>query len=117
MRSSCWAAATASAIGDDAWSLAQDVRDPESHRAVARAATARGPRPLRIVHIEDDPNNQRLFEAALRRRVNVELHVAPTALEGLAVAAHDRLEHGIGRVWNADFRRNFAHWLMAGLAA
>jgi len=34
--------ATASAIGGGAWALQQDVRDPESHRAVARAATARG---------------------------------------------------------------------------
>jgi NAD(P)-dependent dehydrogenase (short-subunit alcohol dehydrogenase family) len=37
------AAATANMIGNDAWALAQDVRDPESHRAIARAATARGP--------------------------------------------------------------------------
>lgn len=35
------AAATASAL-PGAWSLAQDVRDPESHRRIARAATARG---------------------------------------------------------------------------
>lgn len=35
------AAATASSLSG-AWSLAQDVRDPESHRRVARAATARG---------------------------------------------------------------------------
>jgi short-subunit dehydrogenase len=37
------AAATAAALPGRAWSLAQDVRDPESHRTVARAATARGP--------------------------------------------------------------------------
>lgn len=36
------AAATASAIGGGAWSMAQDVRDPESHRQVARAANERG---------------------------------------------------------------------------
>jgi NAD(P)-dependent dehydrogenase (short-subunit alcohol dehydrogenase family) len=36
------AAATASAIGGGAWSMAQDVRDPESHRAIARAANERG---------------------------------------------------------------------------
>jgi len=35
------AAATAAAIGGS--SLAQDVRDPDSHHAVARAATERGP--------------------------------------------------------------------------
>ncbi len=36
------AATTAEQLGHGAWSLAQDVRDPDSHRAVARAATARG---------------------------------------------------------------------------
>lgn len=36
------AAATASTLGGGAWSMAQDVRDPESHRAVARAANERG---------------------------------------------------------------------------
>ena len=36
------AEATAAEIGDGAWSMAQDVRDPESHRAVARAANERG---------------------------------------------------------------------------
>jgi NAD(P)-dependent dehydrogenase (short-subunit alcohol dehydrogenase family) len=36
------AQATAAALGPAAWALAQDVRDPESHRAIARAATARG---------------------------------------------------------------------------
>lgn len=35
--------ATADAIGERAWSMAQDVRDPDSHRAVARAAAERGP--------------------------------------------------------------------------
>jgi len=34
---------TARAIGPQAWALAQDVRDPASHRAVARAAAERGP--------------------------------------------------------------------------
>jgi NAD(P)-dependent dehydrogenase (short-subunit alcohol dehydrogenase family) len=33
----------ARAIGRGAWAMAQDVRDPESHRAVARAAAERGP--------------------------------------------------------------------------
>ncbi len=37
------ASATAAAIGGGAWALAQDVRDPDSHRAVAAAAAARGP--------------------------------------------------------------------------
>jgi len=36
------AAAAAKAIGGDAWSMYQDVRDPESHREVARAADQRG---------------------------------------------------------------------------
>jgi NAD(P)-dependent dehydrogenase (short-subunit alcohol dehydrogenase family) len=36
------AAETAVEIGGGAWSMAQDVRDPESHRAVARAANERG---------------------------------------------------------------------------
>jgi len=36
------AAATANAIGGGAWPMKQDVRDPESHRAVARAANERG---------------------------------------------------------------------------
>ncbi|MGE5181748.1 MAG: SDR family oxidoreductase [Acidobacteriota bacterium] len=36
------AAATAERLGERAWALAHDVRDPESHRAIARAATARG---------------------------------------------------------------------------
>jgi NAD(P)-dependent dehydrogenase (short-subunit alcohol dehydrogenase family) len=36
------AAATAEKLGGGAWALQQDVRDPESHRAIARAATARG---------------------------------------------------------------------------
>ena len=36
------AAATASAIGGGAWAMTQDVRDPESHRAIARAANERG---------------------------------------------------------------------------
>jgi NAD(P)-dependent dehydrogenase (short-subunit alcohol dehydrogenase family) len=36
------AAATAAQLGDMAWSMAQDVRDPESHRVVAREAAARG---------------------------------------------------------------------------
>ena len=34
---------TADQIGGRAWSMAQDVRDPESHRAVAAAAAERGP--------------------------------------------------------------------------
>jgi NAD(P)-dependent dehydrogenase (short-subunit alcohol dehydrogenase family) len=34
---------TAEQIGNGAWALAQDVRDPDSHRAVAAAATERGP--------------------------------------------------------------------------
>lgn len=34
---------TAAAIGERAWSMRQDVRDPEAHRAVARAAAERGP--------------------------------------------------------------------------
>ncbi len=33
---------TAEAIGGDAWSMQQDVRDPASHHEVARAANARG---------------------------------------------------------------------------
>jgi len=37
------AQATADAIGERAWAMAQDVRDVESHRAVAQAATERGP--------------------------------------------------------------------------
>ena len=36
------AAAAAEAIGGDAWSMYQDVRDAESHREVARAANQRG---------------------------------------------------------------------------
>lgn len=36
------AAATAAAIGGGAWSIEQDVRDPDSHRAIARAANERG---------------------------------------------------------------------------
>jgi NAD(P)-dependent dehydrogenase (short-subunit alcohol dehydrogenase family) len=34
---------TADAIGERAWAIAQDVRDPASHRAVAGAAAERGP--------------------------------------------------------------------------
>jgi NAD(P)-dependent dehydrogenase (short-subunit alcohol dehydrogenase family) len=34
---------TANQIGSGAWALAQDVRDPDSHRAVATAAAERGP--------------------------------------------------------------------------
>src|SRR5215212_1446503 len=34
---------TAELIGGGAWAMAQDVRDAESHRAVARAAAERGP--------------------------------------------------------------------------
>lgn len=37
------AADTASRIGERAWSMHQDVRDPDSHRQVARAACDRGP--------------------------------------------------------------------------
>jgi NAD(P)-dependent dehydrogenase (short-subunit alcohol dehydrogenase family) len=37
------AQATAQAIGERAWAMAQDVRDPQSHRAVAEAASSRGP--------------------------------------------------------------------------
>ena len=37
------AQATADAIGERAWAMAQDVRDPGSHRAVAEAAASRGP--------------------------------------------------------------------------
>ena len=36
------AQATADAVGDRAWAMAQDVRDPASHRAVAEAAAERG---------------------------------------------------------------------------
>src|SRR6185503_7047562 len=36
------AEATARTLGGSAWAIQQDVRDPDSHRAVARAATARG---------------------------------------------------------------------------
>jgi NAD(P)-dependent dehydrogenase (short-subunit alcohol dehydrogenase family) len=34
---------TAELIGNDAWAMAQDVRDPDSHRKVAAAASERGP--------------------------------------------------------------------------
>jgi NAD(P)-dependent dehydrogenase (short-subunit alcohol dehydrogenase family) len=34
---------TAEQIGGGAWAMAQDVRDPDSHRAVAKAAAERGP--------------------------------------------------------------------------
>jgi NAD(P)-dependent dehydrogenase (short-subunit alcohol dehydrogenase family) len=34
---------TADLIGGGAWAMAQDVRDPDSHRAVARAAAEKGP--------------------------------------------------------------------------
>jgi NAD(P)-dependent dehydrogenase (short-subunit alcohol dehydrogenase family) len=34
---------TADLIGGGAWAMAQDVRDPDSHRAVAKAAVAKGP--------------------------------------------------------------------------
>jgi NAD(P)-dependent dehydrogenase (short-subunit alcohol dehydrogenase family) len=37
------AQATADEIGERAWAMAQDVRDPASHRAVAHAAAERGP--------------------------------------------------------------------------
>jgi len=37
------AKATAEAIGEQAWAMHQDVRDPASHRAVAKAAGERGP--------------------------------------------------------------------------
>jgi NAD(P)-dependent dehydrogenase (short-subunit alcohol dehydrogenase family) len=37
------AQATADAIGERAWAMRQDVRDPESHRAVAHSARSRGP--------------------------------------------------------------------------
>jgi NAD(P)-dependent dehydrogenase (short-subunit alcohol dehydrogenase family) len=37
------AQSTADAIGERAWAMQQDVRDAESHRAVAAAATQRGP--------------------------------------------------------------------------
>ncbi|HEV3485987.1 MAG TPA: SDR family oxidoreductase [Vicinamibacterales bacterium] len=37
------AQATADAIGERAWAMAQDVRDPASHRAVAASAAQRGP--------------------------------------------------------------------------
>src|SRR4051812_21463225 len=33
---------TAGLLGDNAWAMAQDVRDPASHRAVAQAAAQRG---------------------------------------------------------------------------
>jgi len=36
------ASETAAEIGGDAWSLAHDVRDPDAHREVARAACERG---------------------------------------------------------------------------
>lgn len=36
------AATTATEIGESAWSMRQDVRDPESHHRVARAANERG---------------------------------------------------------------------------
>lgn len=34
---------TADAIGERAWAMRQDVRDPDAHRAVADAASGRGP--------------------------------------------------------------------------
>ena len=37
------AQATADAIGERAWAMAQDVREPASHQAVAQAAAERGP--------------------------------------------------------------------------
>jgi short-subunit dehydrogenase len=37
------AADAAAAIGEPAWAMTQDVRDPDSHRRVAAAATGRGP--------------------------------------------------------------------------
>jgi NAD(P)-dependent dehydrogenase (short-subunit alcohol dehydrogenase family) len=37
------AQATADAIGERAWAMRQDVRDPDAHRAAAQAARERGP--------------------------------------------------------------------------
>ena len=37
------AQSTADEIGERAWAMAQDVRDPQSHRSVADAAQSRGP--------------------------------------------------------------------------
>ena len=34
---------TAALLGEHAWHMAQDVRDPDGHRAVAAAAAGRGP--------------------------------------------------------------------------
>ena len=69
------AEATAAAIGGGAWALAQDVRDPESHRAIARAATARGDLAVWVnnagVLVVGD--SWKMDDAAVRRMVEINL--------------------------------------------
>ncbi|HEX5063728.1 MAG TPA: SDR family oxidoreductase [Kofleriaceae bacterium] len=67
------AQATAAALGDGAWALQQDVRDPDSHRAVARAATARGDVELWINNagVLAVGETWQMDEADIRRMVDV----------------------------------------------
>jgi NAD(P)-dependent dehydrogenase (short-subunit alcohol dehydrogenase family) len=67
------ARATAEAIGG--WSLKQDVRDPESHRAVARAAEVRGPVGVWVNNagVLSVGDSWQMTEADVRRMIEVNL--------------------------------------------
>ncbi|MBK9033484.1 MAG: SDR family NAD(P)-dependent oxidoreductase [Myxococcales bacterium] len=86
--------AAAAALGGPAWALAQDVRDPDSHRAVATAAAARGPVAVWINNagVLDVGAVGDVDEAAIRRMIDVNLlgviWGARAALDVLAPDGH-----------------------------
>jgi NAD(P)-dependent dehydrogenase (short-subunit alcohol dehydrogenase family) len=92
------AAATARDIGGGAWSMEQDVRDSESHRAVARAASERGSLALWVNnagvlhtgHAWDQPDE------AIRNMVEVNL----LGMTWGARAAVDAMRAGGGHIIN-----------------
>ena len=67
------AESTAEAIGDAAWAMRQDVRDPNSHRDVARAASERGRLTLWINNagVLEAGTSWALDEEAIKREVDV----------------------------------------------
>jgi short-subunit dehydrogenase len=67
------AARTASELGNGAWSERQDVREPDSHRAIARAATRRGDVHVWVNNagVLSVGNTWELSDADVRRMVDI----------------------------------------------
>jgi short-subunit dehydrogenase len=79
-------------VGNGAWAMAQDVRDPASHRAVAAAAAARGPVAVwvnnaGVLHVGPAWDHD---EAEIRRLVEVNLLGVIWGARAAVAAMRDR---------------------------